>query len=108
MANTLINPLYPRPHIAAGASGVASGIQLSVGGTTSFVAANFDTNCQLVFFDVQTTNVYVTFDGATPSSSKGNILASGTNYTWQLATVLAAKFAPVTTTSTLYAHQFSM
>lgn len=114
MATTILNPLYPRPHISQGTSSVAAGKLLSVassGTATSFTANMFTTDCQLVFFDVQTNPVVVTFDGSTPLfGTSGHILASGTNYTWQLATLLDAKFVTESaiTTAQLYASQFAV
>lgn len=113
MAHTLINPLYPRPHIAAGASSVASGVMLTISSSsaaTSFTSSQFDTNCQLVFLDIQNNNALVTFDGTTPVQfTNGHNLAAGTNYTWQLATLLDAKFVSVSaTTSYVYASQITI
>ncbi len=112
MANTLINPLYPRPHIKTGASSVAAGIMLNVGtsSATSFTASNFDSNCMLVVFDIQTANVVVTLDNSTPAAgTSGHILISGTNYTWQTASLLNAKFIAATGTSAqIYASQWAI
>lgn len=111
MAFTLINPLYPRPHYAAGAgSTIASGFMLSIttGSVTSFTASNFDSNCELVFLDFQGGSVTTTFDGTNPAAgSRGHILAAGTNYTWQLATVLSAKFIGTTSAASSFASQFA-
>jgi len=112
MATTLINPLYPRPHIVAGTNSVGSGFMLTISSTstaTAFLATNFDSGCEVVFLDVQTANVLVTFDGSTPGAgTSGHILASSTNYTWQLGTLLKARFTCSSTTATIYASQFSM
>lgn len=96
MSFSILNPLYPRPHIAIGGA-VASGVTLSITSTsaaTSFTSTQFDPNCPLVVWDIQGAGICVTEDGATPSAAtnKGHQLAAGTNYTWSLAALLAAKF----------------
>lgn len=114
MAFTINNALYPRPHIAQGTSSVAAGKMLTVSSSssaTSFTASNFATDCEMVFLDVQQQNVLVTFDGSTPGyGTSGHILASGTNYTWQIGALLSAKFALTTsaTTAYIYASQFAI
>ena len=66
MAFTIVNPLYPKPHISQGATSVASGFMLSVSSSssaTSFLAANFSSSTQtppeLIFFDIQLGDVVV-------------------------------------------------
>ena len=110
MATTLINGIYPRLHIVPGGV-VATGFMLAVttSTATSFLAANFSTSAELITFDVQGANVLCTFDGASPSQgTAGHILGLGNNYTFQLSTVLAAKFVSIGTTASLYASQWSM
>jgi len=128
MAATLINPLYPRPFYPGGGTAVATGYMLTVSSTT--VATSFTTSSftyagagsaggnaaagdqpQLVFLDVQAANVLVTFDGTSGSLyTRGHNLAAGTNYTWQVGTVLNANFvlAAGTTTGYIYASQFAV
>lgn len=117
MATTIVNPLYPRPHIRTGTSSASSGYMLSVSSSssaTSFTIGNFTLDtagpAELIFLDIQTANVVCTFDSSTPlAGTSGHILAAGTNYTWQLATVLAAKFAAQTSsTAQIYASQFAV
>lgn len=112
MAATLINPLYPRPHVTASTSSVATGFMLTVASSssaTAFTTSNFDQTAQLVFLDIQSNNVVVTFDGSVPlNGTRGHILPAGTNYTWQLATALDAKFATQgATAAQVYASLFS-
>lgn len=115
MANTLINPLYPRPHIPAGSTSVASGVMLTISSSsaaTSFLATQFNplSPPELIVLDIQSNTVAVTFDGATPlAGTSGHLLAAGQNYTWQLGTLLMAKFALQGSTSAqIYASSFSM
>ena len=55
----------------------------------------------LVFLDVQTANVYVTFDGSTPAAGNGHLLVSGEKYFWPRSKAQAAKFIRATGTSGL-------
>ena len=100
-------PLYPRPaYTQDGTSGTAvfSGTALTVTSTaavqitsTSLSTHFFD----LVTLDIQGSNVYVTFDGSTPSSSAAHIMYVGEKADWSRATVTAAKFVATTTTNAL-------
>lgn len=107
-ANYGINNLYPKPTIKAGAGGAALLQTLSVTSGAAVQFAAFDPLCSMVFFDIQTGNVFVTFDGSTPSSSNGSLLVAGTNYTWSKAAATVAKFIASSTTASLTAHQFSI
>src|SRR5271167_4997538 len=95
-SNYGINNIYPKPAYIS-PSTVATLQTLNVTTTAQFAA--FDINTSLVFMDVQSNNVYVTFDGSTPSSSNGHQLAAGFNDTWAKATATAAKFVAVSGTS---------
>ena len=111
MANTLINPLYPRPHIAKGTGTPAAGKMLAftTSSATAFTAGMFDTDCQLIVFDIQGSGVCFTVDGSTPAvGTTGHLLAVGSNYTWQLAAFTQAKFIGNGATGSIYASQWSM
>ena len=111
MATTLLNPLYPRPHIAKGTAIGAAGKMLAftTGTATSFTAAMFDTDCELIVFDIQGSGVCVTVDGSTPAvGTTGHLLSVSTNYTWQLSSILQAKFIGNGGTGSIYASQWSM
>lgn len=117
MSHSIVNPLYPRPFVRSGQSSVATGFMLTVSSSssaTSFTLANFGTEAtqpaNLVFLDIQGANVVCTFDGKTPLyGTSGHLLQVGTNYTWQGATLFAAKFALQTSsTATIYATEFAV
>jgi hypothetical protein len=115
MAFSLINPLYPRPHITAGAgNAISSGVMLTVSSTssaTAFTASQFASDVQLLFWDIQGGNVLITIDGTTPSSNtRGHQFVSGTNYTWQLETLIQSKFLLPTggTTAYIFASQIAI
>ena len=99
-----INNLYPKPGIFNGTYllGSALTVDATAGGVQS--ASTFSTqNDQftLVFLDVQTANVYVTFDGSTPAAGNGHLLVAGEKYFWPRSKAQAAKFIRATGTSGL-------
>lgn len=108
MIATNINNLYPRPSL--GSTGTVLLQQAkSVTSTAAVQFSAFDTTTTLVFFDIQSGDVIVTFDGSTPATaSSGNRLATGTNYTWSRGTMLAAKFIAVSTTAFISAQEFQV
>ena len=111
MATTLINPLYPRPHIAVGGSSIATGFMLTVGSSTasSFLTANFDSGCEIVYLDVQTVGVCVTFDGSTPAvGTNGHLFGVGAFIPLQRSAAIAAKFIGNAGAGKIYASQWSM
>lgn len=101
-----INVLYPKPTVLSTNTPV-SGQSLTVGASvTSFVTA-FNNYTNLVFVDVQTSDVIVTFDGTNPvSGTRGHRLPAGTNYTWSTATATAAKFIQATAGGILFLSEF--
>ena len=66
--NTYVVNLYPVSNDQAPMQTITVGT-----GATSFVN-NFDTKTNVFFFTLHGGNVYVTFDGTTPSSSNGHTL----------------------------------
>lgn len=94
---------YPRPSIENGGA-TTKGITLATAGSASSNSTSFtvsaSTQEQLWFVDIQTADVFCTFDGSTPNPGvNGHRLFSGTNYTWARATLQAAKFVAATGTS---------
>jgi len=102
-----INNLYTKPAILNNT--VFSGYPLTVDATAGGVQLNpllFSQNDQFVIvdLDVQTADVYVTYDGSTPAAGNGHILKAGNYYQWSRARAKAAKFIRVGSTSaTIYA-----
>lgn len=108
MIGTNINNLYPGPSTGSTATVVLQQT-ISPTSTAAVQFAAFNTNSQLVFFDIQSGDVIVTFDGSTPATaSSGNRLAVGTNYTWSAKTAKAAKFIAVSTTSFISLQEFQV
>lgn len=94
----------PKPSATSGGMAIA-GQRLSVGaGVVSFSAFNPLTT--LVIVDVQGADVYVTFDGRTPSASAGAQLYAGNGYAWNSYTAMAAKFTQQSAGATVDAHEF--
>jgi hypothetical protein len=103
-----VNNLYPKPSTTA-AGTVVTGQGLAVAGSPVQFGTAFNSGTALVFFDVQTADVYVTFDGSTPlGGTRGSRLPVGTNYTWAPATAQAAKFISAGAGSFLYLTEFSI
>ena len=53
--------------------------------------------------DIQSNDVWATFDGGTPSSSNGHRLYAGQNYTWSIERARAARFVRVSADATIQA-----
>lgn len=84
----------------------ATNQNLAVAGSpVSFAALNIDTD--YVIIDVQDDDVYVTFDGTTPSASNGHILPRAQGLLVISANAAkAAKFIQVSGGSVVHATQF--
>ena len=75
------------------------------GSSVSFAALNIDTD--YVIIDVQDNDVYVTFDGTTPSASNGHILPKSQGLLVISANAAkAAKFIQVSGAAVVHATQF--
>jgi hypothetical protein len=96
-----INNLYTRP-ARNNAGALLAGQQLTVDATAGGVSITTpytQSYVQTVEWDVQDADVYVTFDGTTPSATNGHWLRVGQSGTWSVARTSAAKFIRVTGTS---------
>lgn len=102
------NVFYPRVAINA-AGAVISGQALSVSGTTTASFASFDVTTKLVFLDVQTAGIIVTFDGTAPVAlTRGHAFASGTNYTWNASLAARAKIVSQGTSSFIFVQEIAV
>jgi hypothetical protein len=72
---------------------------LSVGSLTPVNVPTINRDTNLCFVDIQDQDVYVTFDGSTPSSSVGHRLVSGRDYLFYAGMFKSAKFLSVTGTA---------
>ncbi len=107
----ITRPLYPVPSWSqiTGSSAAVSGQQLVVTSTAAVQFSAFDDTTNLVVLDIQVANTYCTFDGTTPSSSRGHILYATQSYTWSKATASQAKFVATTTAdSIIWASEFQV
>jgi hypothetical protein len=111
MAFANINNIYPKPSTGSGAT-VIAGQSVTCPGSSSVatITTAFSGFSNLVFLDVQTADVIVTFDNATPvAGTTGHRLYAGTNYTWSTATAHAAKFiAATSSTAFIYVTEFQV
>lgn len=101
----------PKPTVTAGGIPVVSQRLAVSGSAVSFAsvfyanpAANTSTN--LVIVDVQGNDMYVTFDGSTPSSTNGNQIYAGNSYAWHVTTASQAKFIQQSAAGTVQANEF--
>jgi hypothetical protein len=111
MSFSITGPLYPRPTyvMSGGSSTAVNGQLLTITSTATVQFAAFADDTKLVTLDIQTANVYCTFDGQTPSATKGHILVAGEKYTWSKPTATYAKFvATSTTNATIWGSEFTV
>jgi hypothetical protein len=74
-------------------SAVPNGTSQRLGVSTSSIQfAAFPSGTSIVWWDVQSQDVFVTIDGSTPSSSNGHRLLAGDSGIWSKATAEAARF----------------
>ena len=107
MANYNIRNIFQNPTKSGGTAIAAQALTVTSTATKQFAA--FNQNTDTVFLDVQTANVWVTFDGTTPASGNGHILTPTLGYAlqWSAAAATAAKFVATTTTNAvIYASEF--
>tara|TARA_B100001093_G_scaffold88403_1_gene80394 strand:+ start:1155 stop:1454 length:300 start_codon:yes stop_codon:yes gene_type:complete len=64
---------------------------LSVTASSVVDAPSINEHTNLVFVDIQDNDVYVTFDGSTPSASVGHILKAGRDYLFYAGMFKTAK-----------------
>lgn len=84
---TNINNFFPKP--ATGQTGQT----LTVGATAVAITTPYTSlNVAAVFFDIQTADVYVTFDGTTPSTVNGHLLKADEKYSWSNGIISSAMF----------------
>lgn len=111
MANYNINNILPKPTWSTvgktdGTSAAVAGQRLTVTSTATSTFSAFNQRTDAVVLDVQTANVYCTFDGTTPSATNGHILYAQNAYTWSTAAASQAKFVATSSNATIYASEF--
>lgn len=84
------NAIYPKPSWSSNLPVQGQQITVTSGGVVQFAA--FDPTTSAVVLDIQVANTYCTFDGSTPSASRGHILYATQSYTWSAAAAAQAKF----------------
>lgn len=103
----ITNALFPKPAWASNAA--VQGQQLTATSTAAVQFSGLNDITTVVVLDIQVANVYCTFDGSTPSSSRGHILYATQSYTWSKAAAEQAKFKAMTTTdSIIFASEFQV
>lgn len=110
MSFSIINPLYPQRAMNRDSTAISSttfSVTTTATNATTFTAYPAAPT-QLVTFDVQTNDVYVRWDGGTPTAAAGggHLLPAGTAYTWNVAQYNASKFIAASTAS-IFASPFA-
>lgn len=101
------NAIYPKPSWANNAAVAGQKLTVTNGAVVQFAA--FDGTTSAVVLDIQVANVYCTFDGTTPSATRGHILYATQSYTWSTAAATAAKFLATTATDAIiFASEFQI
>jgi hypothetical protein len=87
MNNSLVVNLYPKP------TGEADQ-RLTVSTTVVFLTENWSAaSTKYILIDIQTADVYVTFDGSDPSSSNGHLFkTTGQPFFWSKEAARVARF----------------
>lgn len=103
---------YPRPARLANAAVTGTALTVTSTAAVQFAAtsfSNFDNRLDIITLDIQGNDVWVTFDGSTPSSSAAHIMYNREKVDWSPATAQAAKFVATTTTNAvIYASPFQI
>lgn len=77
--------LYPKPSATAGVRTAVS--TTAVGSSATFAVTDY-----YALVEIQTNDMYVTFDGTTPSATNGFKYTAGTRETWSRQQVSKARF----------------
>lgn len=97
--------IYPRP--AGGQTDERLTVSSSAVPFSSIATWRASGNVKFVVLDVQSNDVFVTFDGSTPTSTNGHRLYSGESYTWNFETAAAAQFIRASADATVHASPFT-
>lgn len=86
MANSYVTNLYPKP-----TTGVTDR-RVTVGASAAnLVVADLNALTRYAVLDIQGGDIFVTFDGSTPTTSNGHKLYNTRSYTWSAQAAKAAK-----------------
>ena len=109
MAFNILHPLYPKLSINTSGN-VVPHQSLTVSTVAIAFATAFNSNTNLVSFDVQGSDVRVRFDGTNPTSTVGHILPAGTAYTWdkdQAARAIFIRDTSASADATLFVSEYA-
>lgn len=100
----------PKPTVTSAGTPIP-GQRLSVAGSAVkfgpfYALSGGNNNTNLVIVDVQGGDMYVTFDGRTPSATAGGQLYAGNSYAWNVATAQAAQFIQQSGAGTVDAQEY--
>jgi mevalonate kinase len=99
--------LYPYPTVSNNAS--VADQRLTVSSTAVSFATAFNASTNMVLVNVQTADVFVTYDGSDPTTTNGHKLVAGYEEFWSKARASAAKFIrSATTDASVHASEFQL
>ena len=101
MANSYITNLYLVPTQGA------SSQRLTPDASTVVEFGSFDPTTRVVFFDVQSNDIFMTLDGSTPTTTNGHKLFAGRSYSLSIQAARVAKFISATGTAVMYATEMA-
>ena len=101
MPNSFVTNLYLTPTRSASAQ------RLSVTSSTPVEFGSFDSSTNVISFDVQTADVFMTLDGSTPSTTNGHKLYAGRAYSLSIQAARVASFIADSSTAIVYGTEMS-
>ncbi len=101
MPNSFVTNLYLSPTQGASAQ------RLSVTSGTAVEFGAFDPSTNVISFDVQTADVFMTLDGSTPSTANGHKLYAGRAYSLSIQAARVASFIAASGTAIVYGTEMS-
>lgn len=101
MANSFVTNLYLSPTQGASAQ------RLSVTSATAVGFGAFDPSTNVISFDVQSADVFMTLDGSTPTTTNGHKLYAGRAYSLSIQAARVASFIADSTTAIVYGTEMA-
>lgn len=101
MPNSYVTNLYLVPTQGANAQ------RLTPDAVTVAEFGAFDPTSRVISFDVQTSDVFMTLDGSTPSTTNGHKLFAGRMYSLSKPAAEAAKFIGATGSAVIYGTEMA-
>tara|TARA_R110001606_G_C15325713_1_gene645051 strand:- start:1157 stop:1465 length:309 start_codon:yes stop_codon:yes gene_type:complete len=101
MANSFVTNLYLVPTEGATSQ------RLTPDATTVEEFGAFNASTRVIFFDVQSNDIFMTLDGSTPTTTNGHKLFAGRSYSLSIQAARVAKFISATGTAVVYGTEMA-